>query len=121
MRPSAASRRNRFAHPAHALRVQAVERLVEQQHRRIAEQRGGDAEPLLHAQGEPADPRPCRVGQAHLRQHLVDPARGTPLLRRQRSQVGRGAAATVHVMGVEQRADVPQAAGAVARTARRRR
>ena len=32
--------------------IQAVDGLVEQQHRRIAELRGGDAEPRAHAQRE---------------------------------------------------------------------
>ncbi len=38
------------AHLVDALRVEAVGRLVEDQQRRVAEQRGGDAEALLHAQ-----------------------------------------------------------------------
>ena len=37
------------AHPADAGRVEAVRRLVEDQHLRVAEQRGGDRQPLAHA------------------------------------------------------------------------
>ena len=67
-RPSAASERRKPAHPHDALGVQAVERLVEHQHRRVAEQRGGDAEPLAHAErvaarlapGRRAPARPAR-------------------------------------------------------------
>ena len=63
------------ADPADALRVEAVDRLVEDQRRRVAEQRGGDAEPLPHAEREAAGPL-----AGHLRagrpasMHLVDPA-----------------------------------------------
>ena len=38
------------AHLVDALRVEAVGRLVEDQQVRVAEQRGGDAEALLHAE-----------------------------------------------------------------------
>ena len=38
------------SHLAHALRIEPVGRFVEDQQLGIAEQRGGDAEPLLHAQ-----------------------------------------------------------------------
>jgi hypothetical protein len=44
----------RLAHqgagPPDALRVQTVQRLVEHQHRRVAEQSRRDAEPLVHPQ-----------------------------------------------------------------------
>ena len=43
-------RLEQVAHPADALRVEPVGRLVEDQHPRVADQRGGDPEPLLHAQ-----------------------------------------------------------------------
>ena len=52
------------AHPHDALRVHAVERLVEHQHRRVAEQRGGDAEPLPHAERVPARLAPGRAQAA---------------------------------------------------------
>ena len=42
--------------PQHALGVQPVHRLVQQQHLRVAEQGRGDAEPLAHAEGEAARP-----------------------------------------------------------------
>jgi len=50
--------------PADPLRVQAVDRLVEDEDGRVAEQRGGDAQPLGHAQGELACFAVCRSGQA---------------------------------------------------------
>ena len=43
-------RADQAAHLAHALRVEAVGRLVEDQQLGVAEQRGGDAEALLHAE-----------------------------------------------------------------------
>ena len=49
-RRAAACPRSSAAHPADALRVQPVGRLVEHQHRRVGQQRAGDAEPLPHAQ-----------------------------------------------------------------------
>ena len=73
VRPSAARSLQQGAHPDDALRVQAVDRLVEQQHRRVAEQRGGDAEPLAHAEREPLDPLAPHAGQPDLLEHLVDP------------------------------------------------
>ena len=49
-RPCGGQRPQEAAHPHDALRVQAVERLVQHQHRRVAEQRRRDAEPLPHAE-----------------------------------------------------------------------
>ena len=46
----AGQRADQRPHLAHALGVEAVGRLVEDQQVGVAEQRGGDAEPLLHAQ-----------------------------------------------------------------------
>ena len=43
------------ADPQHALGVEAVDRLVEDERGRVAEQRGGDAEALAHAEREAAD------------------------------------------------------------------
>ena len=45
-------RLEQVADPVDALRVEAVDRLVEQQRLRVAEQRGRDAEPLAHAERE---------------------------------------------------------------------
>ena len=59
------------AHPAQQghevqplARVDAVERLVEQEHRRVVHQRRGELDPLAHALGVGADP--ARGGLAHL-------------------------------------------------------
>ena len=56
VRPPWASERMNVAHLGHAGRVEPVGRLVEDQQLRVLEQRGGDAESLLH---------PQRVGRRH--------------------------------------------------------
>ena len=61
------------AHPADALGVQAVDRLVEDDDRRVAEQRDGDAQPLAHAEGELADALAGDRLQPDEAEHLVDP------------------------------------------------
>ena len=96
------------AHPDDALGVHAVERLVEHQHRRVAEQRGGDAEPLPHAEREPAGLAPGRRAQTGLRDHLVDPRGAQALGVGQPEQVVAGGAAGLQRGRVEQRADVAQ-------------
>ena len=98
-----------------ALGVEAVDRLVEDQDVRVAEQRGGDAEPLAHAEGEARRPAcVATAGQADQLEHLVDPAAGDAVGCGQRQQVVAGAAAGVDGLGVEQRADLVQRARQVA-------
>jgi hypothetical protein len=50
--PLGGQRLHQVPDPADPLRVQAVDRLVEDEDGRVAEQRGRDAEPLGHTQGE---------------------------------------------------------------------
>jgi len=65
------------AHPADAGRVQTVGRLVEDQHPRVAEQRGGDAEALAHAERIVAHAAlGLGRGQADQLEHLVDALAG---------------------------------------------
>jgi len=56
-----------------ALGVEAVGRLVQDQHLGVAEQGGGQAETLAHAEREPADPPAGGVGQADLAQDRIGP------------------------------------------------
>src|SRR5205085_368665 len=65
--------REQAADPADALDVQAVDRLVEDDRVRVAEQRGGDAQPLGHAEGELARAAPGGTGQPDRLDELVDP------------------------------------------------
>ena len=63
------------AQPADARRVEAVGRLVEDQHLGVAEQRGGDGQALAHAQRVALDAAVGGVGEADGVEHLVDAAR----------------------------------------------
>jgi hypothetical protein len=64
------------AHPAHALRVEAVGGLVEDQDLGVAEQRVGEAKALAHAEGVLADPPPGRrLVEADELQQRVDALR----------------------------------------------
>jgi hypothetical protein len=61
-------------HPADAGGVQAVGRLVQDQHLGVPQQRVRDAESLAHAQGVVADAPPGLLGgEADQAEHLVDP------------------------------------------------
>ena len=64
-RPALGGQRlQQVADPEDALRVEAVDRLVEDQGLRVAEQRRGDAEPLAHAEREAARPLAGHLAQA---------------------------------------------------------
>ena len=66
------------AHPLDALGVEAVRRLVEHEHARVAEQRVGEAEALAHAQREAADLAARGVREPDEAEHLVHADRGMP-------------------------------------------
>jgi hypothetical protein len=114
-------------HPGHALRVEAVDGLVEDQRGWVAEQRPGDAEALAHAEGETADPLGGDRLQTSQFDDLVHPAAGDAVGGRQGPQVGAGAAAGMGGLGVEEGADFLERRGvfgvrpAVDRDAARRR
>ena len=102
------------AHPVDAGRVEAVGRLVEDQHRRVAMQRVGDAEALAHAEGVVADPAlRLGLGEADQLEHLVD-ARLRQAHRQgaEREHLAAGAAGVLGG-GVEQDADVAARVGDV--------
>ena len=63
------------AQPADARRVEPVRRLAQDQQVRVTEERGGQAEPLPHPQGEPADLAVRVGGQLNDVENLVDPVR----------------------------------------------
>lgn len=94
--------------PENSFRVQAVDGFVEHQDLRVTEQRGGDAEPLPHTQGEslglllPHGRQPDEV------EDLADPALRDAVGLREAQQVVVGAAAAVHRLGVQQCTDVLQ-------------
>ena len=106
VRPSAARDLHQVPDPQDALGVEPVDRLVEHQDLRVAEQGRGDAEPLPHAEREPLGALGGDVGQPHDAEHLVHPAPGDPVGLGQAEQVVAGGAAAVHRPGVQQRADL---------------
>jgi len=75
--PPAARAAQEAAQPVDALRIEAVGGFVQDQHRRVAKQRGCQREPLPHAQREAAHPPIRRPGEGHLGEYLVHPARCT--------------------------------------------
>ena len=56
-----------------AVRIQAVERLVQYEDRRVADQRRRECQPLPHAERVAADAAVGRVGQPDRVEHLLDP------------------------------------------------
>ena len=58
--------------PVDALRIEAVRRLVEDQHLRLAEQGARQTEALTHSEREALDPAVPDVGEVDLAEHLVD-------------------------------------------------
>jgi hypothetical protein len=79
-----------MTHPDDAFRIHAVERLVEHQGRRIAEEGDGDAQALAHAQGVTARLAADRGAQAGLLDDRVDAAGGQALGAREPQQVVAG-------------------------------
>ena len=79
--------------------------------RRVAEQRGGDAEPLAHAEREAAGPPAGHLAQPDRVDHLVHPGAADPAVCGERQQVVVGAAAGVDRAGVQQGAHLAQRRG----------
>ena len=96
------------AHPDDAFGVHAVERLVHHQHRRVAEHRRRDAEPLPHAQRVAARLPPRRGLQPGLLDDRVDAAGVQALGVGQPQQVVAGGPAGLQRGRVQQRSDVGQ-------------
>ena len=92
--------------PVHALRVEAVGGLVEDEHRRLAEQGGGQAEALAHAEREPADTSTSVLGHADLGQRIVDPLRRQPGRRSEDAEVIDGPTAGMEAGRFQHRTDL---------------
>ena len=92
--PRSANAAQQPAHPAHALRIEAVGGLVEDQDLRVAEQRVGEPEALAHAERVLADPPPGRrlveADELQQRRRRAAPARPSSA-RTRRAPRGRGA------------------------------
>jgi len=102
------------ADPADAFGVQAVDRLVEQQDPRVAEQGSGDTQPLRHAERELPGPAVRGLLDAGDGEHLLDPLPADGVAGGQRGQVGAGGAARVERLGLQQRAHLAERPAQVA-------
>ena len=96
-----------LAQPGDALGIEAVRGLVEDEHPRVAEQRGGQGQPLLHAQRPAADRAARGVGQPDQAQHLVDAAVRHPERGGGHPQVRPPAARRVEALRLQHGADHP--------------
>ncbi len=96
------------AHPADALGVESVGRLVEDEGAGVAEERVGDAEPLTHAEGEAADAGVALAFEADQREHLADARQGDAVRLGGDGQLAFGGAARTVDRLLEHRADRTQ-------------
>jgi hypothetical protein len=76
--PPGGERAQEVAQPAHALGIEAVGRLVQDQQLGVAQQRRRKAQPLAHAQRVALHAAPCGVGQLDQPQHLIGARVGQP-------------------------------------------
>jgi hypothetical protein len=86
-------------------RVQPVGRLVQHQQRRVGQQRGGDAEALLHAQRVGAVGVVGPVGQPDQLQHLLDLGAGVAAEHGQDVEVAAGGQGRVERRPLDHRPD----------------
>lgn len=96
--------------PADALRVEAVDGFVEDQHGRITEQGGGDAEALLHAQGVAGRPFAGGRGQSDLVENRVHARAADAVAAGECGQVVVAAQGPGDGAGIEQCADLVERA-----------
>ena len=89
------------AQPGDALGVEAVGRLVEDEHLGVADQRGGQLEALAHAQGEPTHLALGVTGQADQVEDLVGPLIVEAAGPSRHAQVGAGAPGRVEAGRLE--------------------
>jgi hypothetical protein len=94
-----------FAHPADAFGVEPVGRLVKDQHARVADHRGGDAESLPHTERVPAKPPSGRRVEPHHVEHLVRALVGIAASGAHDAQVVSAGTALVRARCLEHRAD----------------
>jgi hypothetical protein len=99
---------DQFAYPGHALRVEAVDRLVQDQGGGVAQEGPGQTQTLAHAEGEAAHPFVRHRPQASQLDHFVHPPPADAVGGGQSAQMGAGGAAGVGGLGVEQGPDLLQ-------------
>lgn len=101
-------RLHQIANPVNSLGVQTIDGFVEHQNLGITEQRGRDSEPLPHTERERLGLLLRHRAQADGVENLRDTALRDAIALRETEQIVVRAAAAVHGLGVEQRADVLQ-------------
>ena len=84
------------------LRVETVHRFVQDQRSGIAQQRGRQAQPLEHPEGETSRVAIGSVGEPHQPEDMVDPALGDPVGGRERAEMVPRRDLRVHGVSVEQ-------------------
>ena len=108
---AAGQRSDQPAHLVDALRVEAVRRLVEDQQRRVAEQRGGDAEALLHAERVGAVAVVAAVAEPDGVEQGGDPLDRVTADRGEHAQVLAAAEGRVERRALDHRPDARQVGG----------
>lgn len=94
--------------PQNAIRIQTIHRFVENQRRRITQQRRRDPEALPHPQGKPANPLRSDISQTNQPQQLVDSTRRDPTRRREHQQMIARRTTVLDSLGLEQRTHLVQ-------------
>ena len=102
---------HRHPHPGDAIRVEAVQRLVEEDHRRVTEQCAGQRETLAHPHRVAADAAVGGRLEVDRSQHLADPAVGDAGRSGHHLEVLFTAAARVEDVRVDRCADLPNRVG----------
>ncbi len=92
--------------PVHALRVETIGGLVEDEHRRLTEEGAGEAEALAHAEREATDTAVRVLSHGHLGQRLVYPLRRQPGRRGEDAEVVDGPTAGVEAGGFQHGSDM---------------
>ncbi len=104
-------RAEEVAKPPDALRIEPIRRLVEHEHLGIAEQRGGEAEPLPHPERVALHAAPARLRQLDELEHLVDPRPRDAAGEGEDTEVVAPGSTRVRVEGLEERADLSHRGG----------
>ncbi len=100
-----------MSRPEDPFGIESIDRLVEHDGRGIAEQCGGDPEPLAHAQRESACGPVGDLVEADDAQHLVDPPVGDSGGGGEGPEMVAGRALRVDGLGLEERAELGERCG----------
>ena len=96
---------HKISHPQHPVGVEAVDRLIEHEHLGVANECGGDAQPLAHAERETTDALVRYARKPRHLEHRVDATVRDAVGCGERPQVTARGATRVHPLCIEQRPD----------------